>query len=118
MATTRKTYKHPEWLKAGATVYMVNTRLEPTPCTVLEPPVRRCGTVRLLLLTPDSPLPWTVSGDQIHQTESLAWAAAARQLDRRAAVLRNDAAHLEARAMAAHNRSLLANGRQEAAAAR
>jgi hypothetical protein len=103
MAKTRKTYEHPAWLKIGVTAYMVTASKEPEPCTVLDNPTKTRGTVRVRPF--GSGLPWTTSTDRIFRTESEAWTVLARQLERRAAILRNDAADVEGQALAAHRRA-------------
>lgn len=99
MKTARR-WNHPAHITAGATVYRVTASLEAVPCTVLERS-SRCGTVRALIDCHDSPKPWTVSADQLYQTEAEAWTAAAAELERRAAIARRDADELERRALAA-----------------
>lgn len=100
-ATTRR-HNHPAWLVAGATVYRVTASLDVEACSVLERFTNR-GTVRVMIDGPScTPAPWTVSADLVYQTAAAAWTAAGRELDRRAANMRRDAADLEARAIAAH----------------
>jgi hypothetical protein len=102
MKTTRPAT--PAWIAVGATVYRVTAGLDVESCTVLERFSNR-GTIRVMIAGPGEPLPWTVSLDLVHQTAAAAWTAAARELERRAANARKDAATLEGRALAAHRRA-------------
>jgi len=94
----------PEWIAPGATVYRVTAGLDVEPCTVLER-FTKAGTLRVKIVGPADPLPWTASIDQVHETAAAAWWVAARELDRRAVNAQRDAAELFGRSIAAYRNS-------------